>query len=198
MRTRTSQTGGITILVALLLLVLLTLSAIGMSRNSVRDIVATGFGRQAAMTRAVANSGIEWSLYWMTPQNFGSAAGSAKALVAAEAYLGKNPSLAGISMDIFTLAQPYVPGANPQLDLQWTSPSGAVQGFTAGLTSMGKLEITGQSFSNGAGAYNTSMGGGGITSGAPDLWAVRTDAQVVQGPVTFIEGQEAWISTPAN
>ena len=150
------------------------------------------------MTRAVANSGIEWSLYWMATQNIGSAAGSAKALSDAKVYLGKNPSLAGISMDVFTHAQPYVPGANPQLDLQWPSPSGATQGFTVGMTSMGKLEITGQSFSNGAGAYNTSMGGGGITSGAPDLWAVRTDAQVVQGPVTFIEGQEAWISTPAN
>ena len=198
MLNRDAQTGGITILVALLLLVLLTLSAVGMSRNSVRDIVASGFGRQAAMTREVSDSGIEWSIYWMTTQNANGAAGSALALAQAKTYLSKNPSLAGVSTDIFTLAQPYVPGGAVQPDLQWVSPTGAVEGYTVGLTKMGTLAPTGMSQGNGQGAYSTALGGGGNTSGAPELWAVRTDAQVVQGPVTFIQAQEAWISTPVQ
>jgi hypothetical protein len=40
LRPRCSQSGGITILVALMLLVFLTIVAVGMSRNSFREVVA--------------------------------------------------------------------------------------------------------------------------------------------------------------
>jgi Tfp pilus assembly protein PilX len=45
-RANQAQTGAITIMVALMLLVLLTLSAIGMSRNSFREVVNSAFSRQ--------------------------------------------------------------------------------------------------------------------------------------------------------
>ena len=193
---RSPQTGGITILVALMLLVLLTIATLGMSKNAVRDIVASGFSRQTASTRNVADSGIEWAVYWMDWQNAPNATNTAARLVATEVSLLQNPTLAGVPTDIFTGAQPYVPGGTLQPDLQWTNPVGAVEGFTMGLTYMGKLPVTDISQGNGAGAFSPASGA--TNKQAPDLWAVRSDAQVVQGPVTFTHAQEAWVSTPAQ
>jgi hypothetical protein len=190
------QTGGITILVALMLLVLLTVAALGMSKNAVRDIVSTGFTRQAAMTRSVAESGVEWTIYWMDWQNAPTGTNSAAALSKVQTLLLQNDAMAGVSTDIITGAQPYVPGGTLQPDLQWLSPTGTVEGFTIGLTRMGKLPLSGMSQGVGSGAYAPATGQTVVQ--APDLWAVRADAQVVQGPATFIHAQEAWISTPVQ
>jgi len=193
---RTAQTGGITILVALMLLVLLTIATLGMSKNAVREIVATGFSRQTASTRSVADSGIEWAVYWLDWQNAPNGTGSAAKLLATELSLLQNPALAGVPTDISTNTQPYVPGGALAADLQWTNPLGAVEGFTIGLTYMGKLPVTNMSQGNGAGSFAPASGT--TNKQAPDLWAVRSDAQVVTGPVTFTHAQEAWVSTPAQ
>ena len=46
-----SQRGGITIIVTLMLLVLLTISAVAMSRNAFREVVISGTTRQGSMVR---------------------------------------------------------------------------------------------------------------------------------------------------
>lgn len=190
-----SQAGGITILVALMLLVLLTIAAVGMSRNSFREIVTSGFSRQGAMARNVADSGIEWSIHWIDVENGKVATGSGAQLTALKTALLVDGTLAGVARDI-TTGGTYSAGGGLQPDLQLAGPAGFTQGFTIGLTRMGKLPITGMSQGSGPGAFAPASGGPLLQ--APDLWAVRSDAQVQQGSVTFTHAKEAWISTPVQ
>lgn len=189
-----SQQGGVTILVALMLLVLLTLAAIGMSRNSFREIVASGTIRQGSMARNTADSGLEWSIYWMDLTNLPGATGNAKKLADLKQTLLLDKTKAGVAKDVSdsTGATDYVPGANPVLTMP--SVGDTTQTVSIGLTSMGKLPITGMSEGVGAGAFKPASGA--ISEVQPDLWAVRSDAQVTVGGVTFIHAREAWISTP--
>ena len=194
-----TQTGGITILVALMMLVLLTIAAVGMSRNSFREIVTSGFSRQGAMARNVADSGIEWSIHWIDIQNGKVATtGEAQKMVTVAEALLHNSTLQGVAKDIDggtpTATSKYTPGGTLQADLKVPGPTGVTQGFTVGLTLMGKSY-----------PKDTSFGPGGLTLApgapvklAPDLWAIRSDAQVKQGEVTFIHAKEAWVSTPVR
>ena len=59
------QEGGIAILVVLMLLVLLTISALGMSKNAFRSAIAAGTLREAHQAENVADAGLEWTVYWM-------------------------------------------------------------------------------------------------------------------------------------
>ncbi len=190
------QAGGITILVSLMLLVLLTIAALGMSRNSFREIITSGFSRQGAMTRNVADSGIEWSIHWIDLENGKLAtAGAALQLTTLKTTLLTDDTLSGVAKDISTGGD-YLPGRTLQSDLKLPGPANVTQGFTLGLTRMGKLPITDISQGSGSGAFTPASGG--LLLQAPDLWAVRSDAQVLQGAVTFIHAKEAWISTPVQ
>jgi len=209
-----TQCGAITIMVALMMLILLTLACIGMSRNSFREIVNSAFSRQGAQALNVSDSGLEWSLYWMDLAN-SPQAGSASALnvspggtntasnlVALKAYLLATDSAAGTSWAVGsspTAPTAYSPHASPlpAVEVSLPAPTGTTSaGLTLGLTRMGKLPVTDMSQGDGPGAFTPSSGA--TTLQAPDLWAVRSDAQVVQGGVTFIHGREAWISTPVQ
>jgi Tfp pilus assembly protein PilX len=207
-KSKTSQTGGITILVALMMLVLLTLSAVSMSRNSFRAVVSSGFSRQGAMARNVADSGLEWAMYWMTPANSPAATNSAASLNNEMNFLRANnnqgaTSMAGVAYDIQTGAV-YTPGSLPRMalkgDLSWTTSGSVTEGYTIGVTRMGKLPITGMSQGAGPGAFSPASGAPMLQ--APDLWAIRSDAQVTQGSgagsVTFTHAREAWVSTPVQ
>ncbi|NTW84662.1 MAG: hypothetical protein HGB30_00705 [Holophagaceae bacterium] len=193
---RPSEAGGITIILALMLLVLLTVAAVGMSRNALRDITAVGFGRQGAMARNVADSGLEWAIHWLDPEN-GKVAneGSALHLTNLKAALLQDLTLAGVAKAV-QAGNPtnYSPGGTPPTDLRLSSPTGTTQGYTLGLTCMGKLPIV--LMSQGASTGTFRPAAGGLQQLAPDLWAVRSDAQVTQGPVTFVHARELWISTP--
>jgi hypothetical protein len=199
---RSAQSGAITIMVALMLLVLLTIAAVGMSRNSFRSIVSSGFARQGAMAQNVADSGLEWSIYWMALGNSQVATNTgAREMATLKTTLLANDSMAGTAYDI-NGGGVYSPGSQtPQSDLTLpasASPANVTQGYTIGLTRMGKLPITGMSQGSGQGAF-TPAAGGPVTQ-APDLWAVRADAQVnyTQSHVTFTHAKEAWISTPVQ
>jgi hypothetical protein len=61
---------------------------------------------------------------------------------------------------------------------------------------MGKLPIVNMSQGTGSGGFTPASGGPLLL--APDLWAIRSDAQVNQGSVTFIHAREVWVSTPVN
>ena len=189
------QTGGITIMVSLMLLVLLTISAVGMSRNAFKEIVATGFVRQGAMARNVADSGIEWSIHWLVNDNASKATGAATQLLTLQNTLLQDSTLAGVAKDPIA-GTDYHPGGTLQPSFKLTGPTGYVEGYTLGLTRMGKLPITMTSQGLGAGAFSPAAGG--ENKNAPDLWAARSDAQVKQGGVTFIHAKEAWISTPVQ
>ncbi len=209
-----AQAGGITIVVALMLLVLLTIAAVGMSRNAMRDVVTSGFARQGAMARNVADSGLEWSIHWIEMQN-GAAApsgGTAAKLTQLKAVLLdprlreaslQGTNMAGRAWDVNSanVAAPseYLPGGTPPAGLTLTPSGSTTQASTLGLTYMGKLAVALTSQGVGAGAYAPAAGGaGGAASPAPDLWAIRADAQVTQGSATFVHAKELWVSTPVR
>jgi Tfp pilus assembly protein PilX len=205
---RPSEAGGITIVVALMLLVLLTIAAVAMSRNSLRDIVTSGFTRQGAMARNVADSGIEWGIYWIDLENSATAGATAPTALLlarlADGLLDDQLSLSGRARDVAS----FVPGSSaptdvytpststPPADLTLPTPAGVTAGFTLGLTRMGKLPITDTSQGSGSNTYTPAAGT--ENKNAPDLWAIRGDAQVNQGGMTFVHAREAWVSTPAR
>jgi Tfp pilus assembly protein PilX len=190
---QSSETGAITILVALMLLVLLTLAAVGMSRNSFREVVNSAFGRQGAMASSLADSGLEWSVYWITGSNGTGASGDALNLVTLETTLAANSSLAGVSRSVTdpTGATTYTPGG--ALTSGMTSPTTAdptsvAQGYTLGLTYMGQVTPPNTS--------HTSVPSNDSTS--DNLYAIRSDAQVQQNNVIFTHAKEAWVAVPVQ
>lgn len=196
------QTGGITILVALSLLVLLTIAAVSMSRNSFREVVISGTSRQGAMVRNTADAGIEWSVYWLTLTNAPSASGMGTNLNTLKATLLANNQLAGQPYDVITqnpyTGPPSISGL--QADQTFTTVPGTTQGFSVAMTRMGKLPIADISQGITQGTFGPAKGG--INLQAPDLWAVRSDAQVQVGTgalaPNFLHSKEAWISTPVQ
>lgn len=197
-----AQKGGITILVALSLLVLLTIAAVSMSRNSFREVVISGTSRQGAMTRNTADAGIEWSVYWLELKNAPSAPGTGAELVALKQTLLLNNTMAGKPYDVYSKAlysgPPSISGL--QADQTFTTVPGTTQGFSIALTRMGKLPITDMSQGITQGTFGPAKGG--INLQAPDLWAIRSDAQVQVGTgvlaPNFLHSKEAWISTPVQ
>jgi len=60
----------------------------------------------------------------------------------------------------------------------------------------GKLETTMTTQTAGTPGTGNTPASGATSLTAPDLWAIRSDAQVNQGPVMFVQSKEVWISTP--
>lgn len=197
---RDPQAGGITILVTLMLLVLVTVGALGMSKNALRELAISGTTRQGSMARNVADSGVEWSVYWLDPTNAVNAAGTALQLNQLKTLLKQNETMAGIAYDPTTQA-PYNTSAlpSPAADTTLGALAGTTQGFTVALTAMGKLPVTNMSQGVSQGSFSPATGA--ISMVAPDLWALRTDSQIQIGTgpfaMTFFHAKEAWVSTNA-
>jgi hypothetical protein len=196
-----AETGAITIMVALTLLVFLTLVAVAMSRSSLREVVTSGTTRQASQARNDADSGIEWTIFWQDYLNAPVASGTAQSLGTLTLKLLQDDTLCGVPYNPLNLAV-YNPASppSPPADLQLGAIPGTTQGFTIGLTRMGKLPITDMSQSAGTGGFSPAQGT--EVKQAPDLWAVRSDAQLLVGSglgaTLFRQSKEAWISTPVQ
>ncbi len=196
-----AQAGGITIIVTLMLLVLLTVAALGMSKNAMRELAISGTTRQGAMARNVADSGIEWAVYWLDSANSPSATGTAQKLGALKSKLAQDDTLAGRAYDPSTLAlYPTSVLPTPPADTTIGTITGTTQGFTVGLTRMGKLPIANMSQSTGPASFSPAQGT--VSKQAPDLWALRSDSQITVGSGVlaskFFHSKEAWISTPVG
>jgi Tfp pilus assembly protein PilX len=200
---RSTELGGTTILVALMMLVFITITAVGLSRNSFREVVTSGTARQGAMAQNVADAGIEYAIFWMDPGNANNAAAptSAKNLYTLTQNLLMNPGQAGLAWDATDAsgATSYTAGAHTAVTLPSVTTNGGTtiaQTYSAAVTRMGKLPITDQSQGVGSGAYTPSQGNVNLL--APDLWAFRIDSQVTIAGVTFNHAKEAWVSTPVS
>ena len=189
------EQGGITILVALMLLVFLTIAAIGMSRNSFREIVVSGTSRQGAMARNVADSGIEYGILWMQPSTMRPAASgtSAESLQSLASWLVTGQRY-GTPYKLDQSAFSSCNTSAPASDLQVPASSG--NGFNLALTAMGKMPMTGQSQTAGSSGIGYTPAAGNLALVAPDLWALRSDGVVNAGGATFFHSKEAWISSP--
>lgn len=205
---RPSQTGGITILVALMLLVFLTLVTVGMSRNSFREIVTSGTLRQGAMASNAADAGIEWAMYWLYPGNVPASTAPTPSKLAGPGGLAtvllQNPGLWGQYLPVNNFGSATSPNFYTGPDHQSLTadttmlnpPAGVTQGFTTALMLMGHLPPTG--ISQGVSSTSFRPAAGGENQFAPDLWSVRSDGQVNYAGVTFRQSREAWISTPTR
>jgi len=186
-----SETGGITILVALMLLVLLTVAAVGMSRNSLRQIVIASTVRQGAEVMNTADAGLEWTMFWMYRPNAisGAPTASATGLVDILNKLQTDPTLAGKPQ--FLGAPPAAPSTAPWTpwpagsEVIYTNANGATRQFGLQLTQMGQVKPPGFSVQN--------------VAFYPLAWSVRSDAQVsYPGGLTFQHSREMWATTPVG
>ncbi len=184
-RTRSSERGGLTIIVALLLLTLLTVTVIGMSRGSLRETMILSAARQAADIRQVADSGVEWGIEWMDPKIWPQedAKGSnANPLVHQAMEIIRDPRKNGEVFQV-TSTKPadhmVITPFQEEKDLK-VEPE---RTFGVQLSYMGRLPITDISVVDKR-VY-------------PLLWMVRAQGSVkIPGGLTFRHDREAWISTP--
>ncbi|MBI3131706.1 MAG: hypothetical protein HYZ13_10305 [Acidobacteria bacterium] len=169
---RNSQAGGVVILVVLSLLVLMTVAAMGMSRNSLREVMIVGSARQASAVRQLADSGLEFSLLWSDPQNVATGLGAIK-------YQEKMRDL---------LVTPDKQGSYEELpkglsdmSLQSAEPS---QAFELRLLRLGKLPVLKTSVPDER-LYN-------------DIWVTQSMGVMKVGTLEFQHRKEAWLTTPAQ
>jgi len=195
---RPTEQGGVTILVVLMMLVLLTITAIGMSRNSFREVVISGTTRQGALARNEADSGVEFGILWIRPTSLQGAAvtttsaGQFQTLAAnlkANELFGRPYKLDG---SLYTGTNTSTPPADLQV------PANSGNGFNLALTAMGKMPMTDQSQTAGSSSSGYTPASGSMSVIAPDIFGVRSDGVVQTGGATFFHSKEAWISKPAN
>lgn len=70
---RASERGGVTIIVALILIVLMGLAAFGMSRNALRELASSGSVIQGSKASGAADAGLDWFVTWSHPFNVDAA-----------------------------------------------------------------------------------------------------------------------------
>lgn len=209
-----SETGGITILVAMSLLILMMVVGFGMTKGSLREAVVAGTIRQGSMVRNVADSGIEWAVYWMYSNNGGNinatkSNGTAANLANPNSglmswLLTNNGGTPGVYYNTDSTHSQYkLPNPNSlptipsdcQVTVENPNTSAAfTSGFIVSLMQMGKVDPTDISQNPGADQFDPASGSA-ILNG-PNLWAVRSDGWVSYGGTNFLSSKEAWITTP--
>ena len=182
---RPRETGAITILVCLLMLILLTVASLGMSKNSLRSAIASATLRQSTEAGNIADAGLEWAVFWLAsdpnnPPVRPAATGGAQALQSVQTTLQSTGS--------FGVPTPVV--YSPATDFTLSSGAGITQGYALSLTLMGQLT-----------PFLTSMQQGKSTTDftptALNLWAVRADGNVAFGNgMTFSRRREVWLTLP--
>lgn len=70
---RVRERGGMTILVALVLLVVMSLAAFSLSRNTIRELATTGHVLQGAKASEASDAGLDWFMVWSHPDNMAAA-----------------------------------------------------------------------------------------------------------------------------
>ncbi len=171
------EAGGVMILVTLMLLVLLTVAAVALSRNALRELIVSGSSRQGTETREIADSGLDYTIYWMIQERENrptvdpAATTGYAGLIAAMDKLRNQPELGGRYYTI-----------NTDSSMTFKPASGKTGSFNLALLRMGKLPIV-------------------LTSQIderlkPDLWAVRSNATLsYSGGMAFNNSREIWVST---
>jgi len=74
---RAAERGGIPIIVALVLIVVMSLAAFSLSRNAIREMSTVGSVIQGSKASAAADAGLDWFVTWSHPDNMTVALGNA-------------------------------------------------------------------------------------------------------------------------
>lgn len=179
---RGKESGGITILVTLFLLVLLTITAFAMSKNSMREMIISGTSRQAADVRTTADTGLEWSMYWMADDTSGvrpmpASGTAAAALRDLTLSTATDTSWAGRPRPLATTGEMVV-----------GTSTNVTRSFSLQLATMGEITFKGTQI-------NTQQVLDAYNPATLQLWSARSDAQVAySGGPTFLHSREAWFS----
>lgn len=181
---RSAELGGITILVSLMLLVLITIVAVSMSKNTLREVVISGTTRQASQVRNLADTGLEWSIYWMADDLTGTRSAPASSS-GAKALRDQRDTF-------ISSQQTGVPSAAiSNADMTLATTNGISQRFQLVLTYMGnpRLKYT-----------QSDVRASSISAASPgtvQLWSVRSDGILDYGSgPTFVHRREAWFTMP--
>ena len=172
-RSHHSQSGGITILVVLSMLVLLTVMAVGMSRNSLREVFIVGSSRQSAVVRQAADTGLEYAIVWMqdgkTPTNAG-----AISFQAVRDNFTSHPENVGVSAPV------PLSGA---ADVQLPAPAGQSRSFALKMLRVGKIQPDMTTSAVSSNLWN-------------DVWVIQSSGTTVIGSTSFQHDKEVWRTTP--
>lgn len=173
---RNSEFGGITIIVTLMLLVLLTVVALGMSKNALREVMISGTQRHGVEVRNVADSGVEWAIHWLNEPDRSSRNpdAGATALITAMNQLTASVELAGETRTV-----PAQSGS------AMISTAGVgTKSYNLVISRMGELEMPMVSQTPGVVVQN------------PLLWSFRADATLDFGPMALQHSRESWVIAP--
>ena len=182
---RTGEAGAVTILVTLMMLVLLTVWAVAMSKNALREVIITGTSRQGAQVRNLSETGIDWSIYWMMDDLTGSRTAPTTGTGAYALRAQKSTLVAAQQTGIISNA---ISTTDMTLTANGVNPA---QSFQVFLTYMGNPRLTFTQQDVRASSISAA------TAGTVQLWAVRSDGYLTYtGGPTFINRQEAWITLP--
>lgn len=174
-----SERGAITIMVCLMLLSLLTVAAIGMSKNSLREVIIQATTRQGADVRHLADAGIEWSLYWVSPApERPNPTGAAATLQTTLSSLAADTTQQGVPAKLSPTGS-MIMETNPDY----------TKSFSLTVMRMGKLKDMPM----------VSQGQVAVQM-LPDIWSIRSDASLnyTSGSIQFIHARETWFTLPAQ
>lgn len=177
------EKGGVTILVALMLLVLLTISAMAMAKNSLREVIISGTTRQGADVRNIADTGLDWSMCWITDSSRAApASGSdAEALRTLVNDLAGDATRQGI-------AQPFTRPIGGEMTISQTGT--VTRSFDLAVTTMGEVELQGTQ-------RNPQDFIGKFNPATLQLWSVRSNALAnYGGGMEFMHSRESWFTLP--
>ncbi len=169
------QRGGITILVVLSLLVLLTAAAIGLSKNSLREVMIVGSAREGAIVRNTADAGIEFSFAWMnlaSQSTSGTQGGELQKVMRAIQDQTKAPGVL------------------------YAIPVTADNTITAGGSSTPANYALSMMFMGPMGTKGTSQTGQQPADEGLLLWDLRSQGTLSVGSQSFIHTREAFLTTP--
>ena len=184
-KSRAREAGAITILVTLMLLVLLTVWAVAMSKNALREVIITGTSRQGAQVRNLADTGLDWSIYWMTDDTSYARAAPATGTGAKALRDQKAAMVASAQTGILS---PVISTADMKTSATGVNP---VQRFELFATYMGNIPLN---YTQGT-VTKTSIDA--KSPATVQLWSVRSDGYVeYTGGPTFVHRREAWFTLP--
>lgn len=174
-RSRSTQTGGITILVVFSLLVLMTVVAVGMSRNSLREVFIVGSSRQSAIVRQTADSGLEFAILWADVEKTPPTNPGGIALQNTYTHLLSGTDLQGISTPVT---------ASGATDMQLPAPAGQSRSFSLKVLRLGPIDPD-----------NSQTLDDRLKN---VLWVVQSSGRSTVGTTTFQHDRELWMSTTAR
>lgn len=180
MKPRNHETGGVTILVALALLGMLTVGAFGLSRGTLRELMVLGAQRQGGQAQESAESALGWSLSALEAPAQDPDPGRMALHQAVQALADGMPDLGH---------EVWIPAAGSMVS---RLPGGEQALFQVGLTPMGRMAPPLSSVLPEGLVPGREQGLSGVM-----VWRIQAKSEVRVGSgMGFRGGSEAWVLDP--